>query len=56
MTEQDVFWTGEVNIGTSQDELWDKTRLFFGILEGDISTYGGDHMKHFKMITTSFTR
>ncbi len=31
--------TGEVDIGTSQDELWDKTRSFFGILEGDISTY-----------------
>ena len=31
--------TGEVDIGTSQYELWDKTRSFFGILEDDISTY-----------------
>ncbi len=30
---------GEVDIGTSQDELWDKTRSLFGILEGDISIF-----------------
>jgi hypothetical protein len=34
-----LFGTGEVYIGTSQDELWDKTRSILGILEGDISTY-----------------
>jgi hypothetical protein len=33
------FGTGEVDIGTSHDELWDKPRSLFGILEGDISTY-----------------
>ncbi len=31
--------TGEVDIGSSQDELWDKTRSLFGILEGDISIF-----------------
>jgi hypothetical protein len=34
-----TFRTGEVDIGTSQDELWDKTRSLFGILEGDISIF-----------------
>ncbi len=34
-----TFWTGEVDIGTSQEELWDKTRSLFGILEGDISIF-----------------
>jgi hypothetical protein len=29
--------TGEVDIGTSRDELWDKTRSLFGIMEDDIS-------------------
>ncbi len=28
-----LFGTGEVDIGTSQDELWDK----FGMMEDDIS-------------------
>jgi hypothetical protein len=28
-----------IDIGTSQDELWDKTRSLFGILEGDISIF-----------------
>jgi hypothetical protein len=32
-----LFGTGEVDIGISQDELWDKTRSFFGIMEDDIS-------------------
>jgi hypothetical protein len=27
---------GEVDIGTSGDELWDKTRYIFGIVEDDI--------------------
>jgi hypothetical protein len=37
MGHNDVtFETGEADIGTSQDELWDKTRSIFGILEGDI--------------------
>ncbi len=31
--------TGEVDIGTSPDELWDKTRSLFEILEGDISIF-----------------
>jgi hypothetical protein len=34
-----LFGTGEVDIGTSRDELWDKTRSLFGILEGDISIF-----------------
>jgi hypothetical protein len=29
-----LFGTGKVDIGTSQDELWDKTRPLFGIVEG----------------------
>jgi hypothetical protein len=29
----DFFGTGEVDIGSSQDELWDKLRSLFGILE-----------------------
>ncbi len=33
------FGTGEVDIGTSRDELWDKTRLLFGIMEDDISIF-----------------
>jgi hypothetical protein len=35
----ELFGTAEVDIGSQQDELWDKTRSFFGLLEGDISTY-----------------
>ena len=34
-----TFWTGEVDIGTSQDESWDKTRSLFGITEDDISIF-----------------
>jgi hypothetical protein len=34
-----LFGTGEVNIGTTQDELWDKTRSLFGIMEDDISLF-----------------
>jgi hypothetical protein len=34
-----LFGTGEVDIGTSQDELWDKPRSFFGIMEDDISIF-----------------
>jgi hypothetical protein len=34
-----LFGTGEVDIGTSQGELWDKTRSLFGILEDDISIF-----------------
>jgi hypothetical protein len=37
-----TFWDrriGEVDIGSSQDEFWDKIRSLFGILEGDISIY-----------------
>jgi hypothetical protein len=34
-----LFGTGEVNIGTSQDELWDKTRSFLGVMEDDISVF-----------------
>ncbi len=33
------YGTGEVDIGTSQDELWDKTRSLFGIMEDDISIF-----------------
>jgi hypothetical protein len=32
-----LFGTGDVVNGTSQDELWDKTRSLFGIIEDDIS-------------------
>jgi hypothetical protein len=32
-----LFGTGEVDIGTSQDESWDKTISLFGIMEDDIS-------------------
>jgi hypothetical protein len=28
--------TGEVDIGTSQDKLWDKTGSLIGIMEDDI--------------------
>jgi hypothetical protein len=35
-----LFGTGEVDIGTSQDELWDKARSLFGIMEDDISILG----------------
>jgi hypothetical protein len=31
--------TEEVDIGTSRDELWDKTTSLFGIMEDDISTF-----------------
>ncbi len=31
-----LFGTGEVDIGTSRDELWDKTRSFLGIMEDEI--------------------
>jgi hypothetical protein len=34
-----LFGTGEVDIGTPQDELWDKTRSLFGILKCDISNF-----------------
>jgi hypothetical protein len=34
-----LFGTGEVDVGTSQGELWDKTRSCFGILEDDISIF-----------------
>jgi hypothetical protein len=34
-----LFGTEEIDIGTSQGELWDKTRHFFGILEDDISIF-----------------
>jgi hypothetical protein len=33
------FGTREVDIGTLQDELWDKTRFIFGIMEDDISIW-----------------
>jgi hypothetical protein len=32
-----LFGTGEVDIWTSQDELWDKTRSLIGIMKDDIS-------------------
>jgi hypothetical protein len=32
-----LFGTGEVDIGTSRDELWDKTRSLFLIMENEIS-------------------
>ncbi len=28
-----------IDIGTSRDELWDKPRSFFGIMEDDISIF-----------------
>jgi hypothetical protein len=31
--------TGEVDIGTSQDESWDKTGSPIGIMEDDISIF-----------------
>jgi hypothetical protein len=31
--------TGEVDIGTSQDELWDKTGSLIGIMEDDIRIF-----------------
>ncbi len=34
-----LFGTGEVDIGTSQDELWDKTRSLLGVMEDDISVF-----------------
>jgi hypothetical protein len=34
-----IFRTGDVDIGSLQDEFWDKTRSLFGMLEGDISIY-----------------
>jgi hypothetical protein len=34
-----LFGTREVDIGTSWDELWEKTRSLFGILKCDISTF-----------------
>ena len=39
--EQDkvTFGTGGVDIGTSRDELWDKTRSLIGIMEDDISIF-----------------
>ncbi len=33
------FGTGEVDIGPSQDDLSDKTRSLFGIMEDDISIF-----------------
>jgi hypothetical protein len=41
MGHNDVpFGTGEVDIGTSRDELWDKPRSLFGIMEDDIVYLG----------------
>jgi hypothetical protein len=34
-----LFVTGEVDIRTSRDELWDKPRSLFGIMEDDISIF-----------------
>ncbi len=34
-----LFGTGEVDIGTSRDELWDKIRSLFEIMENDISIF-----------------
>jgi hypothetical protein len=34
-----TFGTEEVDIGTSRDELWDKMRSFFGIIEDDVSIF-----------------
>ncbi len=34
-----IFGTGEVDIGTSRDELGDKTRSLCGIMEDDISIF-----------------
>ncbi len=34
-----LFGTGEVDIGTSLDELWDKTRSLSGIMGDDISIF-----------------
>ncbi len=34
-----LFGTGEVDIGTSRDELWDKTKSLIGIMEDDISIF-----------------
>jgi hypothetical protein len=34
-----TFWDKNVDIGTSRDELWDKTRSLFGITEDDISIF-----------------
>jgi hypothetical protein len=33
------FGMGEVDIGSSRDELLDKTRSLFGIMEDDISIF-----------------
>ena len=33
------FGTGEVDIRTSRDESWDKTRSLSGIMEDDISIF-----------------
>ncbi len=33
-----TFWE-RIDIGTPQDELWDETRSFFGIMEDDISIF-----------------
>ncbi len=35
-----TFGMGVVDIGTSQDEFWDKSRSLFGIMELDISIFG----------------
>ncbi len=32
-----TFWDRRSDIGTSRDELWDKTRSLFGLMEDDIS-------------------
>jgi hypothetical protein len=34
-----LFGAGEVDIRTSRNELWDKTRSLFGIMEDDISIF-----------------
>jgi hypothetical protein len=34
-----LFGSGEVDIRTSQDRLWDKPRSLFGIMEDDISIF-----------------
>ncbi len=34
-----TFWDRRSDIGTSQDELWDKTRSLLGIMEDDIGIF-----------------
>jgi hypothetical protein len=51
-----TFWDRRSDIGSSQDELWDKMWSLFEILEGDINILEGDHMEDFEMITRSSKR